>query len=80
MWSFFRGCGRLVDSALLESNKNNGLDSIFEHHPCLLQPLWRGAFFYGFMFKSRKRLKHKTSCFAGGIQGLYQEKHLFVTI
>ncbi len=46
MWSFFRGCGQLVDGALLESNKNKELNYIFGHHPCLLQPLWRGAFFY----------------------------------
>ncbi len=45
MWSFFRGCGQLVDGVQLEYNKNNELNPIFGHHPCLLQPLWRGAFF-----------------------------------
>ncbi len=52
MWSFFRGCGQLVDGVQLEYNKNNELNPIFGHHPCLLQPLWRGAFFYLLYFKS----------------------------
>ncbi len=50
MWSFFRGCGQLVDGVQLEYNKNNELNPIFGHHPCLLQPLWRGAFFCVFNF------------------------------
>ncbi len=50
MWSFFRGCGQLVDGVLLEFNKNKELNSIFGHHPCLLQPLWRGAFFIYYIY------------------------------
>ncbi len=49
MWSFFRGCGQLVDGVQLEYNKNNELNPIFGHHPCLLQPLWR-AFFLSIIF------------------------------